>query len=330
MGKEFEIQGRICNLPSEMTEEEFWRKMIGFIEEYGWSFGGGLEKDKISGCVSETSPDMTRDEFEKAFLGVIERNGWTFEGSISIYKVLLFKNASFYDGKDTTIQGENFRALMDLCFSHADKFSLRRCGWPGEHDGALEQALRPFCVGEYLSYSTRTWFEKEHREKCYLYLATEETKNILLRHIHHLFGTEESLAPDGYEKYLQEKYAAYHQAEVKATEQVTAYMDHMGQDRSDDDMNAFTKEAYREARELWLHIFDETDYYSTMEDPCFFCGDKMFLEVVTHESDCFAHAFSETFSEKLEELGEWVDATEDTPLPLFSLEGAEGVELYKK
>ncbi len=24
MVKEFEIQGRICNLPPEMTEEEFW------------------------------------------------------------------------------------------------------------------------------------------------------------------------------------------------------------------------------------------------------------------------------------------------------------------
>ncbi|MDB7815938.1 50S ribosome-binding protein YggL [Intestinimonas butyriciproducens] len=83
--KEFEIQGHICNLPSDMTEEEFWHKVIGFIEENGWSFGGGLEKDKISGCVSETSPDMTREEFEKAFLGFVERNGWSFEGNITIY-----------------------------------------------------------------------------------------------------------------------------------------------------------------------------------------------------------------------------------------------------
>ena len=85
MVKEFEIQGRICNLPPEMTEEEFWHKVIGFIEEHGWSFGGGLEMEKISGCVSDTSPDMTVEEFEKTFLGFVERNGWSFEGSIAIY-----------------------------------------------------------------------------------------------------------------------------------------------------------------------------------------------------------------------------------------------------
>ena len=86
MVKEFEIQGRICNLPPEMTEEEFWHKVIGFIEEHGWSFGGGLEMEKISGCVSDTSPDMTAEEFEKTFLGFVERNGWLFEGSIKIYE----------------------------------------------------------------------------------------------------------------------------------------------------------------------------------------------------------------------------------------------------
>ena len=26
---EFELQGRICSLPPEMTEEEFWHRMIG-------------------------------------------------------------------------------------------------------------------------------------------------------------------------------------------------------------------------------------------------------------------------------------------------------------
>lgn len=85
MAKEFEIQGRICNLPLEMTEEEFWHTVIGFIEENGWSFGGGLEMKKISGCVSDTSPDMTVEEFEKIFLNFVERNGWSFEGSITIY-----------------------------------------------------------------------------------------------------------------------------------------------------------------------------------------------------------------------------------------------------
>ena len=85
LAKEFEIQGRICNLPLEMTEEEFWHTVIGFFEENGWSFGGGLEMEKISGGVSDTSPNMTVEEFEKTFLGFVERNGWSFEGSIKIY-----------------------------------------------------------------------------------------------------------------------------------------------------------------------------------------------------------------------------------------------------
>lgn len=85
MVKEFEIQGRICGLPPEMTEEVFWHTMIDFIEENGWSFGGGLEMEKISRCVSDTLPDMTIEEFEKTFLGFVERNGWSFEGSIAIY-----------------------------------------------------------------------------------------------------------------------------------------------------------------------------------------------------------------------------------------------------
>lgn len=85
MVKEFEIQGRVLNLPPEMTEEEFWRKRISFIEVNGWSFGGGLEIEKISGCVSQTLPDMTIEEFEKIFLGFVEGNGWSFEGTITIY-----------------------------------------------------------------------------------------------------------------------------------------------------------------------------------------------------------------------------------------------------
>lgn len=84
MVKEFEIQGRICGLPTDMTEEEFWHKMIGFIEGNGWLFGGGLEKEKISGCVFNTSPEMTNEQFEEVFLSFVKRNGWTFEGSVAM------------------------------------------------------------------------------------------------------------------------------------------------------------------------------------------------------------------------------------------------------
>jgi len=87
MVKEFEIQGRICNLPPEMTEEEFWHKMIGFIEENGWSFGGGLEKEKISGCVSQILLDVTFDKFLAIFHNFIASNKWIFNGEISVVSI---------------------------------------------------------------------------------------------------------------------------------------------------------------------------------------------------------------------------------------------------
>ena len=82
MTKEFEIQGRIGRLPPEMREEEFWYKMIDFIEENNWSFGGCLEMEKICGCISQTSSDLSIDEFKRIFLGFVERNGWSFDGNV--------------------------------------------------------------------------------------------------------------------------------------------------------------------------------------------------------------------------------------------------------
>ena len=84
MVKEFEIQGRLCGLPTDMTEEEFLYKMIRFIEGNGWLFGGGLEKEKISGRVFNTSPEMTKEQFEELFFNFVKHSGWTFEGSIAM------------------------------------------------------------------------------------------------------------------------------------------------------------------------------------------------------------------------------------------------------
>lgn len=89
MIKEFDIQGCIKNLPSEMTEEEFWHKMIGFIEKNGWLFGGGLEMKKISGCISQTSPDMTLEKFSEIFHAFLDGNGWYFEGEIKMLSTSL-------------------------------------------------------------------------------------------------------------------------------------------------------------------------------------------------------------------------------------------------
>ena len=252
-------------------------------------------------------------------------------------EIWIFKNVAFYDGREPeefTIQGENFRELMDLCFACADRFSLRRCNWPEASDGALEQALRPFCLGEYRSYAAICTSEDEEIwENCYLYPATNETKAILLQFIPHLFGREPSLAPEGHEEYLQQKYAAYYQAAEAASNRPldfleNYYREHPGSNDDDAAFIAFWGEAHREANAIWRQIFDARDYYSNMEDPCFFHGNEMFFETITHEGECCAHIFSDAFGAKLRELGEWVSLP-NPRLPLFSLRRAKKLVWYE-
>ena len=250
-------------------------------------------------------------------------------------EIWTFASVSFHNDhepEEFTIQGENFRALMDLCFTHADRFSLHRCNWPGANDGALEQALRPFRLGEYRSYAAICISEdRQIWEKCYLYPATDETKAILLRYIPHLFGREPNPAPEGHAEYLEKKYAAYYAAYEAADEQVGKYLDdynaQTGHDPDMDTFLSFSKKAHCEARAIWQQIFDPKDYYSTMEDPCFFHGDEMFFETVTHERECYAHIFSDAFGARLRELGEWAGLS-DPRLPLFSLRRAKRLVWY--
>lgn len=243
--------------------------------------------------------------------------------------VLLFKDRTFYqDGREPTIAGENFLALMELCFAHGDSFSLRRCSWPGARDGALETALRPYLLGEYPSYETLVWFDRERRGKCFLYPAIPETKGILLRHLRHLFDSEESLAPAGHEDYLRQKYAAYDRAGEEAGQRFIRYLDAEGRNQSERQRDAAWKRICREARERCPDVFSEADYYSTMEDPCFFRGTELFFETVTHEQMCTVHALSPAFAERLGQLGEWVDVSRRRRLPLFSLDAAKGWKQY--
>ena len=75
-------------------------------------------------------------------------------------------------------------------------------------------------------------------------------------------------------------------------------------------------------------MFREEDYYSSMEDPCFFRGTELFFETITHEQTCLAQVLSPAFASTLQELGEWVDVSEEYPLPLFSLAAAKGWKRY--
>lgn len=245
--------------------------------------------------------------------------------------VLQFKNLCYFDDDtERTIAGAQFRTLMELCFAQADTFSLLRCGWPGARDGALEQELRPWLVGEYASYGILHWFDIQSREMCCLYRATQETKEILLRHIHHLFEAEQSLAPAGHQAYLEEKYAVYDRASDEAWDRFSAYMDAWGWEQSEEQQNAVLQGLYKQARERCPDIFSESDHYSNMEDPCFFQGNEMFFKTVTHEQECWAKVLSPAFETALRELGEWADISGKTPLPLFSLASAEGMRWYEQ
>lgn len=84
MDIEFEIQGSIGGLPPELVAEDFLDALIAFVEERGWFFGGGIEREKICGCVYNTPPEMTEEQFTEVFHDFLKRNGWTFAGTISL------------------------------------------------------------------------------------------------------------------------------------------------------------------------------------------------------------------------------------------------------
>lgn len=246
-------------------------------------------------------------------------------------ETLTLTSAVFYEDRepeDLTIRSEKFRALMDLCFAHAERFSLHRENWPGANDGTLEQALRPFCLGEYRSYAAICVSKKKKLwHKCYLYPATEETKAILLQYIPHLFGREPDAAPEGHAEYLEKKYAEYYKACEAAEEQINKYLS--AEPHPDtDNFFSFSNKIYCEAHTIWQRVFDPKDYYSIMEDPCFFHGDEMFFETVTHERECFVHVFSSEFGAKLQELGECADISDRCRPPLFTLKKAKDLVLY--
>lgn len=245
-------------------------------------------------------------------------------------EILAFQSVVWDDGDyQDTIEGEDFRALMDLCFRRADRFSLLRRDWPGAKDGPLERALRPYRLGEYFSYGHLRWFDHEAREKCYIYPANGETKAILLDHITHLFGRDVEQSdgsdwpPEKYRACVEMSEAAYERVmeRVEAEEKIFGPI-------SDEDFAAIEREELQEARALWLPIFDEADFQSNLEDPCFFRGDEMFFETITHEYECWVHVLDRPFGEALRKLGKWVDISDRFRLPLELLSRQEGLAWY--
>lgn len=221
-----------------------------------------------------------------------------------------------------TIAGEDYRRLLELCFERADQFSLHRCGYPGSQPGALEEALRPFLAGTYRSYACLHVHDEQFWELCLLYRADPAAKEIILRHITHLWDREADDSP----RELPEKYRAY-EAEMRAArKRFDSYMDQLPDDADFDEVVAFDKENFREAKRLWKAVFDPADFASHMEDLCFFRGDGMFFETITHEEICRTEVFSEAFGAELRGMGAWAREEGACP-PLFSLEQAKDLRM---
>lgn len=218
-----------------------------------------------------------------------------------------------------TIAGEDWRHLLDLCFARADRFSLHRCGYPGSRPGPLEQALRPFLAGGYRSYACFHMEGRQYWEPCRFYRAGPEAKEIVLRHITHLFDREAEENP--YQ--LPEKYRACEEERKAAEKRLDAFLERSGDDVTMEEADVFNKENFRESRRLWREVFDPADFVSHMEDLCFFRGREEFFETVTHEYECFVRVQDPALAQELRAIGSWADSTEDFHGTLFSLDRAK-------
>ena len=224
---------------------------------------------------------------------------------------------------------EAFPQLMDLCFAHAGQFSLHCGGWPHAQTGALQEALQPSCLGEYRSYAQR-WFRGKHVwEKCYLYPAAPETKALLLRHIPNLFERETVTETEEHKAYVEQKYSAYHRAKREAEEKFRVFLER-NMHAPDAQIDARYEEIYRGVQKLWLEVFDERDYYSMMDDPCFFRNGQLFFETITHESIGRYWVFSEEFDREIQKIGNCSEVLERIAPPLPRLRREKGLIFYHK
>lgn len=113
------------------------------------------------------------------------RNIWYFQNDPDLLDEINLDDNSLPN--PGTIAGENFRRLMDLCFSQADVFSLTKVHGPYRTDVRLERALQKFQIKH---LSVDHWF-------CYapsgclheviLYHASRKAKETLLRYADNLF-----------------------------------------------------------------------------------------------------------------------------------------------
>lgn len=90
-----------------------------------------------------------------------------------------------YDLYPLTIQGEDLRTFLTLCFEDGVWFSLRRAPWSQSVDSGLENELRPFLNR---IIETDRWFGYIGKMTIQIYRADPAARDILLRYMDDIFG----------------------------------------------------------------------------------------------------------------------------------------------
>ena len=89
--------------------------------------------------------------------------------------------------ENTTLCGKAVAALWDLCFDHADAFTLCTAVWTHATNDALRKALQPYRIR---SFRTARWFchlSTEPFLEVSLYPANEKTRRIVTQHVTDLY-----------------------------------------------------------------------------------------------------------------------------------------------
>lgn len=86
MEQVFELIGNMIS-STDISEDMYYDKFIGFVELNKWHFGGGtnyieeLKAFEIDGCIS-ADEKISRDFFMNQFNVFIESEGWEYNGVI--------------------------------------------------------------------------------------------------------------------------------------------------------------------------------------------------------------------------------------------------------
>ncbi len=98
------------------------------------------------------------------------------------------------DNNTHTIEGEKYKKLIELCFTHATYFSLQLAPWTAATDNQLQQALEPYKVKH---LKTNHWYRygtppeslkfEVPLMNIFLYRASDKAKQVVLSYTNTLF-----------------------------------------------------------------------------------------------------------------------------------------------